>query len=200
MANERNDTFYGCSLPWRIWTWGLSLVHSDTDVSPECSVEFGVNVARRLETPYEAYWARIDFEAAAFASAKPHRDDETLENVTGYDIVPRTTRSDLPMLDALEAEEAEWIRTGICPDPWFYYSKDSAWLRSESDAWAHRQRGLYGPEDAVHFLLDGRDGYIEILATGFSWRAWPQGHPRLNAVSGEPIMSGNWIIDDSGTA
>jgi hypothetical protein len=198
MADEPNDTFYACSLPWRIWTWGLSLVHSDTDVSPECSVEFGTNVARRIKSAHESYWAKVEFQGAAFASAKPHRDDETLETVTGYDIVPRSTRSDLPMLDALEAEEAEWIRTGVCPDPWFYYSTDSAWLRSERGAWAHRQRGPYGPEDAVHFLLDGRDGYIEILATGFSWRAWTQGHPRLNAVSGEPIMSGEWTLHDNG--
>jgi hypothetical protein len=152
----------------------------------------------RAEASYQEYWAKLDFHGAAFASAKPHRDDETLEIVTGYDIVPRANRSGLPMLDALDAEETEWIRTGICSDPWLYYSTDSAWLLSERDAWAHRQRGRYGAGDAVHFLLDGRDGYLEILATGFTWRAWPQAHPRLSATSGEPIMSGRWPINNSG--
>src|SRR5262249_41025273 len=123
---------------------------------------------------------------------KPHRDDESLLDLTGYDIVPRRREGDVPLLDAIEAEEAEWLRTGVCQDPGFYFCTDSAWLRSERDSWAYRQRGHYRPEDAVHFLLNGRDGFVEILASGFSWRLWKQGHPRLSAVSGDPVMHGEW--------
>ena len=82
------------------------------------------------------------------------------------------------------------------PDPGFYFSTDSEWLEAERHSWATRQRGAPRPEDAVHFLLDGRDGYVEILASGFTWRAWTPGSPQLNSVSGDPIMSGKWSADD----
>jgi len=156
---------------------------------PECSAEFGVMLPRP-EPPYEEFWVRVDFELAAFASTKPHRDDENLLNVSGYDIVPRRRAGGYA---AFQLDETEWLRTGICPDPSFYFSTDSRWLEAERPSWAARQRTSRPPEDAVHFLLDGRDGYIEILASGFSWRAWRPGRPRLSAVSGEPVMSGEWV-------
>jgi hypothetical protein len=40
-----SNTFNACTLPWRIWPWGITLTHGDTDVTPECSVEFGVQLA-----------------------------------------------------------------------------------------------------------------------------------------------------------
>ena len=83
-----SDTFKACTLPWRIGTDGLTLRHSDTDVSPQCSVEFGALLVRP-EPPYEELWVRVEFVGAAFASAKPHRDDEELVDVTGYVIDPR---------------------------------------------------------------------------------------------------------------
>jgi hypothetical protein len=156
--------------------------------------------------PYEEVWVRVEFESAAFASAKPHRDDEELAEVTGYDIVPRRKEPEVGLSGGLrevlratadvanrrEQEQKRWIETGACPDPGFYFSMDSGWLEAERNSWAARQRTSHGPGDGVHFLLDGRDGYVEILASGFSWQAWHQGHPRLNEVSGEPIMTGRW--------
>ena len=180
-----SETFHACTLPWSIWPWGLTLNHGDTDVLPECSVEFGVQVVRP-SPPYEQLWVKVEFELAAFASAKPHRDDEGLSDVTGYDIVPRRGAT------SWEDDQAEWLRTGVCPDPGFYFSTDTRWLDADRRSWAARQRGNPRQEEAVHFLLDGRDGYVEILAAGFTWRAWRQGYPRLNAVSGEPINGGEW--------
>jgi hypothetical protein len=160
---------------------------------PECSVEFGTMMPRPTP-PYEEFWVRLDFELAAFASTKPHRDDENLLNVSGYNIVPRARANDYA---ASQNDRAEWLRTGICPDPSFYFSVDSRWLETERSSWAARQRTDRQPENAVHFLLDGRDGYVEILASGFRWRAWRQGRPRLSAVSGEPVMSGAWVDGDA---
>ena len=183
-----SDAFFACSLPWAIWPWGLTLAHSDNDTVPDCSVEFGVQVVRP-SPPYEQLWVRVEFELAAFASAKPHRDDEDLLDVTGYDIVLRRGHGGFA---TYQDQQEEWLRTGLCPDPGFYFSADTKWLDAERRSWAARQRADLRPEEAVHFLLDGRDGYIEILASGFTWRAWHQGHPRLSAVSGDPVNSGGW--------
>jgi hypothetical protein len=189
-----SNTFYSCTLPWTIWPWGIKLTHSDSDMLPECSLEFGVMIVRPTR-PYHALWVKVEFELAAFASAKPHRDDEQLADVSGYDIVPR--RRDDNSGGRQYRDDAEWLRTGVCPDPSFYFSTDSKWLEAERQSWSERQRTGRPPEDAVHFLLDGRDGYVEILASGFTWRAWPQGRPRLSEVSGDPIMSGKWIDGDA---
>ena len=178
-------TFSPCALPWSIWPWGLDLRHSDTDTSLECVVEFGAMVVRPAP-PYEELWVAVEFHDAAYACAKPHKDDERIEDVTGYVIRGRES-------DDEAAYEAEWLASGVCPDPYVYFTTDSPWLDRERGSWAARQRTNHGPEDAVHFLLNGRDGYIEILASNFSWRAWTPGHPRLNEVSGPPLMSGEWL-------
>jgi hypothetical protein len=175
-------------------------------MTPECSVEFGALVVRPTR-PDEELWVKVTFELAAFASAKPHRDDESLVTVSGYDIVPRrgepeggvsgdlreVLRATEDVRRRLEQEEKKWIETGTCPDPSFYFSTDTAWLEAERSSWAARQRTNRGPEDAVHFLLDGRDGYVEVVASGFTWQAWHRGHPRLDEVSGEPVMTGRWV-------
>jgi hypothetical protein len=182
------DTFSACSLPWRIWPWGLSLTHGDTDVLPVCSVEFGVLIVRATR-PYKELWGRVDFNLAAFVSAKPHRDDEDILDVTGYDILPRTRGSGFA---TYEEQQDEWLRTGVCPDPGFYFSTDTKWIDTEQQSWTERQRADLRPGEAVHFLLDGRDGYIEILAASFTWRAWQHGKPLLSDVSGDPVSSGEW--------
>jgi hypothetical protein len=182
------DSFRVCTLPWRIWPWGVRLTHSDTDMTPECSVEFGAMVVRPT-CPYEELWVKVEFELAGFASAKPHRDDEDLFEVAGYNLVPNQAgEAD----GSWRLRDDEWLRTGICPDPGFYFSTDSEWLVANRASWASRQRTSKGHAEAVHFLLDGRDGYVEILASGFIWHAWPRGRPRVNEVSGEPVMSGRW--------
>lgn len=90
MAGAGADIFDACRLPWRVWPWGVTSSHSDTDVVPERSVEFGAQIARP-QPPYEQNWVRLDFELAGLARARPHSDDERLGDVTGYDIVPKQT-------------------------------------------------------------------------------------------------------------
>jgi hypothetical protein len=79
--------------------------------------------------PYEELWVKIEFELAAFASAKPHRDDEDLFDVTGYNIVPNRGSGGLA---GWQRRQAEWLRTGLCPDPRFYFSTDSRWLEVDT--------------------------------------------------------------------
>lgn len=182
------DVFNSCPLPWSIWPWGLKLTHSDTDLAPECSVEFGVQVVRATSR-YRELWVKVEFELAAFVVAKPHRDDEELTQVSGYDIVARREPSSE---QHRQRAESEWLRTGVCSDPGFYSSTNSTWLEQVRQPWAERQRTRRSADDAVHFLLNGRDGFLEIIAAGFTWQAWPHGLPLLSDVSGKPVMSGEW--------
>ena len=85
----------------------------------------------------------------------------------------------------------------MCPDPGFYFSTATEWLDEIRRPWADRQRTSRSLHDVVHFLLDGRDGYLEIAAEGFTWRAWVPGSTRLNEVSGPPSMSGAWAAPQS---
>jgi hypothetical protein len=154
-------------------------------------MEFGAMVVRPTR-PYKQVWVKVDFARAAFAAAKPRRDDENLSDVSGYDIVPQRRNG---RYDSYERREIEWLQTGVCPDPGFYYSTSSTWLATERQSWANRQRSVAGPEVAIHFVVNGRDGYVEILASGFSWRAWRQGNPVLSEIQGDPELSGQWDED-----
>jgi hypothetical protein len=79
---------------------------------------------------------KVEFELAAFASAKPHRDDEKLADVSGYDIVPK--RRDPSSAARQYLDDSEWLRTGLCPDPSIYFSTDSTWLDAERRSWSER--------------------------------------------------------------
>lgn len=199
--------FEAVHLGWRIWPWGIKITHGDTDVLPECSMEFGVHVVRP-KPPYKGLWARLNFEHAAFARSSPHQDWEELGDVTGYHIVPieefkgRVNRDGIEEVDErnkrffneYQAQENQWLSTGICPDPGVYFSTDSDWLDEVRGLWAERQRARLDPDDAVHYILDGRDGYVEVVATRLSWKLWEQGEPLLSDVSGEPLESGFWSV------
>lgn len=183
------DKFRACLLPWRVWPWGLTLTHSDTDTVPDCVVQFGALVARS-DPPFESIWVRVDFELGGFARTTPHRDDEDLRAASGYDITPLSQYDGLTGGD--EQETAEWLRTGLCPDPGLYFASDSSWLASVRQSWAAAQRTSRTANEAVHFVIDGRDGYVEVIAAGFSWTAWStdsSGHP---AEATPPVAAGDW--------
>jgi hypothetical protein len=181
------NRFKPCLLPWAIWPWGLSLSHSDTDVGPKCTVEFGAQVARPTP-PFDQYWVRVVFAMADVVIARPKSDIADLADVTDYDFEVDADRGE----SAHHADINRWLESGECPHPGFYWASKSTLLESEVEA-----------QGSIHFLLEGRDGYLEILADGFSWSAWPQGHPRLDQVTGEPVLTGRWTrpqAEDAGPA
>ena len=69
--------------------------------------------------------------------------------MSGYDIISRRT-DEISGLQRYR-DYAECLRTGVCPDPSFYFSTDSKWLEIERRSWASRQRTRGQPEDAVRF-------------------------------------------------
>jgi hypothetical protein len=50
-----------------------------------------------------------------------------------------------------------WAKTGNCPDPRAYSVEDSQWQESR------------GGSGLRHFLIQGHDAYVEVLARGWKW-------------------------------
>ena len=149
-----------CHVPWAIspTTSGVTLTHSESDVEPECTVVLGGGRLtedgrvdnRRIEVKFaQCYHARCD----------PHRDSEGIEAI-GYQIVPKY---DGAMNDYLDWRAREWRETGFCPNSGFYVATASEWLSRLGDS---------RKTDFQHYVVDGRDGYVELVARRFQWCEW----------------------------
>jgi len=66
-------------------------------------------------------------------------------------------------IEYLDWREQKWRKNGFCPDPGFYSANPSAWLESLPDRFR---------QDASHYVIDGRDGYVELIAEGYEWKEW----------------------------
>jgi hypothetical protein len=149
-------------VPWSVSPTmdGLTL-HHVSDAEPRCSVVFGggrlggdgLTDNRRIE---------IAFSSGYFARVTAKADDEDIE-ASGFDVLEGFSG---PMQDYWDWRERRWRETGLCPDPSFYVATASPWLDSVNQQFGMAHLSLR------HFLLAGRDSYIEILAKRFSWREW----------------------------
>jgi hypothetical protein len=160
---------------------------------PECSVEFGA-IMPQSSPPYAEFWVR-----SSSNWLRSHRRSPT-ETTKTYSVSRVTTSSP----SEGPAAPAHFSTTRLSG-----YELASVPIRASTspptqDGWGPSgPRGRPDSGRAVSqrmqciFLLDGRDGYIEILASGFAWRAWRPGRPMRGAVSGDPVMSGAWPDGDS---
>lgn len=157
-----------CRVPWSISPTGsgLSLTHTETDIAPKCCVRLGANwltgagslAGREVE---------IVFDGCYYARVAPKSDASGIEEV-GFTIVNRKAmNSD----GTVEWPPSEWVQTGICPDSGFYYATESDWMASRPIAFRR---------DCRHFVLSGRDGYVELIARSYKWRE----------------LSGSWNSED----
>jgi hypothetical protein len=137
---------------------GLTLQHRETDVAPECSVVLG---AGRLGDDGRTDSRRIElvFEGCYHVRVGPHSDTEGVEAI-GYEVVA-PFKFDPP--DYLSGRARLWRQSGLCPDPGFYVAVQSEWLAGLSDVFRLGSR---------HYVVDGRDGYVELIARRFRWREW----------------------------
>jgi hypothetical protein len=137
---------------------GVTLSHSESDVGPECTVVFG---AGRLGADGRTDSRRVEiaFQLCYYARVGPHEDSEGVE-MLGYVVEPP-----IPCAAAefLEWRARRWRETGNCPDPGFYVAKQSVWLDSLPAFFRRNSR---------HYVVDGRDGYVEVIARQFRWREW----------------------------
>jgi hypothetical protein len=134
------------------------LLHSETDVAPECSVVFG---GGRLQSDGKTDSRRIEiaFELCYFTRTGPKPDTGGVESL-GYDLIPKY---DASINDYLTQRATQWRATGLCPDSGFYVATESPWLQSLDEWFRNRCR---------HYVIVGRDGYIELIAQRFKWREW----------------------------
>jgi hypothetical protein len=170
-----------CKVPWSVSPTmsGLTLTYMEPDVAPECSIVFG---AGRMG-PHERTDSRrieLQFVMASHVRASPKRDDEDIE-ASGFHIVGRY---DGPSQGYLKWITRNWRDTGICPDPGFYVATESDWLRSATMKYGHAPK---------HFILKGRECYMEILAESFSWREWlwPDGARDIYQHASDVVGSGH---------
>ena len=166
-----------CRVPWAISPSesGVTLTHIETDVKPECSVVFGggrlredgLTDDRRIE---------ITFESCYYARTGPIPDTEGVEAL-GYEVVGGFEGD---MRDYLAWRHDKWQRDGLCPDSGFYVAQASVWLPTLPPFFQQRHR---------HYVISGRDGYVELVARSFAWREWlwEQGQ-REDALSIGPVV------------
>ncbi len=153
-------TLRNCRVPWSISPSGsgVTLIHEETDVSPKCRV---VLAAGRLAPDGRTDWRRIElqFDLAYFARTTPHDDSQSPSDY-GFHVADRY-QGDMDLY--LQWRKELWTDTGICPDSGFYVASQSDWLESVPDF--YRQR-------CKHYLFDGRDGHVELLASQYRWTEW----------------------------
>ncbi len=137
---------------------GVTLTHCETDVEPECSVVLG---GGRLRDDGRTDDRRIEitFKLCYYSRTGPHSDSEGVEAI-GYEVAEGFGGS---MHGYLEWRKKEWERSGMCPDSGFYVARQSAWLESLPE---------FFRRDSRHYVVDGRDGYVELIGKSFKWREW----------------------------
>lgn len=166
-----------CRVPWAISpsTSGITLTHVETDVRPECLVVLG-GYRPNEDGRMRDCRVEIEFDLCYYARCGPHDDSADIESI-GYRIAGKFNGD---TKDYLKWLEREWKATGSCPDSGFYVATQSAWLASVPE---------FYQKDFRHYVVDGRDGYVELIARRFKWREWlwEEGH-REEAPSKGPVI------------
>lgn len=106
---------------------------------------------------------RINFSGGRDIRTLPAFSDSQVIEESRYDWsgVPGDL---LPGEDAManhRRTDQYWLDTGTSPDPGVYEVEGSTWLAELSDD----SDGLH------HYMILGRDEYVEVLAEGWSWQA-----------------------------
>lgn len=181
-ANMADTILTPCLVPWTISpsSSGITLSHTETDTQPECTVVFG---AGRLMANGLTDFRRVEiaFEQCYYVRLGPHDDNVGIEAI-GYTVDPPLPNSRAEFDDG----KRRWRETGHCPWPDFYVATRSAWLEELPEHFRRHSR---------HYVVDGRDGYVELIAERFRWREWlwTGGLRELAPTKGPPVAEGEGI-------
>src|SRR5579859_5986102 len=134
----------------------VTLRHMQTDVAPECTVVFG---GRRLQDTENVDSRRIEltFSECRFTRVAP-KDDNSGIDAVGFEVISPFSA----IQDPWERDRQEWQRSGYWPDSGLYVAVTSAWL-SNLPEYQSRYK---------HYVVSGRNGYVELIAQDYSWREW----------------------------
>ncbi len=154
-----------CAVPWAVSPsgGGIGLTHIQDD-EPECRVLLGGGRIKR-DGGIDNRRIELTFENVLWTRTGPHPDNVNVESI-GYEIdngfADKGYSGSGDVAEKVDWIHAYWLREGICPDPKFYYASESDWLMS-----------LNVPGDGFkHYVIDDRDGYVELISTGYSWKEW----------------------------
>ena len=144
-------------VPWMISPSmsGVTLIHGESDTSPECRVIFG---AGRLQATdlIDSRCIELTFENCAHARVSPKHDDYGLDR-EGFNLIDDGSPSGVAYLKWLPSQ---WRQLGYCPRSGFWVALSSPWLNELRINGSH------------HYVVAGRNGYVEVIASSFSWREW----------------------------
>lgn len=101
---------------------------------------------------------RLDFQGSLWARMSPAFSEREVINPQEFE--PSLIPYSIPTSDVgswLRDFQSLWMKTGSCPDPGAYTVESSQWTS-----------GL-GLTDFEHFLIQGHDAYVEVLARGWKW-------------------------------
>ena len=151
---------------------GLELRHMETDIAPECSIGFP---AGRIDSDgkLDQRFVEVVFVGGAFVRVHWH-DDTSGVKCLGHDL-PEPIVDAWPMLD-------KWTDGDGCPDPQFYRVLNSDWIPALPSHFVHHQ----------HYIIDGRDGCIEVAAERYTWFewAWPTNATVEEVRASKPYATG----------
>lgn len=169
-----------CRVPWSIspTVSCLTLRHEEADSAPECSVVFGAGRLRDDDLT-DSRRVELVFEECYYSRLSPHSDTESIKAI-GYEVVEPF---EFDTSDYLTRRSRVWRESGSCPNSGFYVARHSEWLAGLPDCFR---------ETCRHYVVDGREGYIELIARRFKWREWlwDEGHRESSQFSGPVVGEG----------
>lgn len=180
-----------CSVPWTISPsmGGVTLHHAQDD-EPECSVVFGGSRLTESDT-YDQRRIELTFEQVCYARIGPHPDDKNIEAI-GYKIDRMDNGYDGPDDNLIHYNWSHkyWQSKGICLHSGFYYATESDWLSNL------KTHDTYLQDNYRHYVIDDRDGYIELLAKSYSWNEWmwTSGHREDAIKTSDVVFSGKGTV------
>lgn len=157
---------------------GLTLSYVEDD-EPACRVVFGGGRLIPAAGKVDDRRIEVSFSGAYHVRLGPLSDSEGISSV-GYAVLDPYDGAIESYLDWLNQE---WSSTGICPDPRFYVALQSDWA-DQTPSWTGQPH--------FHYVLAGRDGYVEVLAERYIWREWMWKLPRRddNAEDSQIVAQG----------
>ena len=154
---------------------GLTLMLRETDVGPECTLVFGAGRIRNDDRT-DSRMVELVFERCYHTRVGHHSDTDGIEAI-GYKIIESFP---FDANNYLSLRSQKWRESGVCPDSGFYVAIESSWVAGLPE---------YCRTGSQHYVVDGRDGYVELIARRFRWREWlwVEGQ-RESAPSNGPVV------------